>query len=134
MQDIIKDFISSKTENQRPVVTVRKTTKRSLIDEVVPNISQAGLGFDFASYLTTPVIKKKDVPEFMSRQPQALRDLYFAICCIPAASCDIERLFSTCGYIDSTRRGSLTSERLEERVLLKKNNAVIEEFKQNQNV
>jgi hypothetical protein len=137
VQDTIKEFILSKTEAELPTVpsVPKKNThvKISLVD-AEPDTSQAALGFDFVSYLNASVKRKKDVPGFVSRQPKALQDLYFAICCIPAASCDIERLFSTCGYIDSPRRGSLTPERLEQRVLLKKNNMVVKTFKENQMV
>jgi hypothetical protein len=87
-----------------------------------------------SAYLSCPVTESSHLKAFFSTQPSLLEKLYLRICCIPAASCEVERLFSVSGQVDSPRRTGLKSSNLASLVLLKKNSAVVEEFLQDENV
>lgn len=68
---------------------------------------------DMSTIYLNATVKRESVPEFfVQRQPVALQNLYFAICGIPAATSEVERLFSLCGHINSPRRSSFAPEHL----------------------
>lgn len=81
--------------------------------------------FDVNLYLSSP---SGPVQASLPRQLPIIQDLYYELCGIPATSSDVERLFSTCGYVNSQRRCSLKPESVEQQSLLKKNARVIENF------
>lgn len=86
--------------------------------------------FNLDRYLSEQV-SPDEVPSFLARQPKALQELYISICGIPAASSEVERLFSTCGQINSKLRCSMSSQNLEDRSLLKKNALSLAAFSEN---
>lgn len=67
-------------------------------------------------------------PSPLTHQLPIIQNLYYEICGIPATSSDVERFFSTCGYINSQRLSSLKPESVEESSILKKNAHVVNTF------
>lgn len=139
--EFAETFVQEKLEEPELEIVVRqpatKKARRSLMDRVFDTSSsplpppQDHSVFTIDAYLKTPFDEEEGVAAFLNQQPPAIKELYLSICGIPASSSEIERLFSTCGYINSKLRCSLKSENVEIRSLLKKNTAIVDIFLSN---
>jgi hypothetical protein len=124
-RDCVKNFIlsniSKTTTSQAP-----PTSTGGWWDKIDISHKEFASDFDLNHYLVSPVAT---VGSFLTHQPPIIRNLYLEICGIPATSSDVERLFSTCGYVNSPRRSSMNSESVEHQSLLKKNASLVEKFR-----
>lgn len=123
---IVKDFVSSKIAVSEANRANPTPANHPLHGVLCASVTTNSIPFDLNQYIHSPFVPP--VAQFFASQPSVFQELYLSICGIPAASSEIERLFSTCGYVNSKLRCSMKSENVEQRSLLKKNTAVIEEF------
>lgn len=134
VRDVVKKFLLSKiaeeSENVQPAIKTFASLHSLLEQNRDPHLSCDIPSFKLDAYLSEPVTSDQ-VPSFLARQPKVLRDLYLSICGIPAASSDVERLFSTCGIINSKLRCSMDPRNVEDRALLKKNASNLSDFAEN---
>jgi hypothetical protein len=89
--------------------------------------STSPVGFSLDAYLQKQFGENDSLLNWFSAYP-TLKDLYVAICHIPAASSEVERLFSTSGYITSKLRCSMRPDNVEQRSLLKKNHKLLKQY------
>eukprot|EP01127_Copromyxa_protea_P001356 TRINITY_DN1136_c0_g2_i2.p1 TRINITY_DN1136_c0_g2~~TRINITY_DN1136_c0_g2_i2.p1 ORF type:complete len:628 (+),score=121.92 TRINITY_DN1136_c0_g2_i2:553-2436(+) len=131
VQTEVRSFISSKLPTTPIAISKTQLPKHlSSLDKLLPCISAEPIcEFDFAAYICAPVTSSL---EFLSKQPLVLQELFLSVCGIPAASSEIERLFSTCGNVNSKLRCSLKPENVERESMLKKNSQKIKDFREAQ--
>ena len=106
------------TTTTTPSTSTTTTPNNRFLDKMLGKNICPVERFDIDAYLCAPV------PNFqlwMSSLPKPLQSWYFRICGIPAASCDVERFFSTCGFINSKLRSAMKPENLEQNTILKYN-------------
>lgn len=127
VQKDIRSFIVSKLD--LPPVPNRiqnQSPHMASLGQMLPcTLSVPTSQFDFDAYVATV---PQSSAEFLAKQPAIIRELYISVCGIPAASSEIERLFSTCGNVNSKLRCSLKPENVERQSLLRKNAEKIKIF------
>jgi len=130
VKTIISRFVMSKvTVKSTQSITVSESVSKSGLHGLLPSIPSSikpPSTFNIDAYVNVPIGSSAE--QFLSCQPVELQELYFEVCGIPAASSDIERLFSACGFINSKLRTSVKPENLEQQSLLKKNWSIIKDF------
>jgi hypothetical protein len=132
VQKALEEYLSQKLNHthQAIVQTTTATTTSSILDwsyDGLPPIADSP--FNLSKYINSSFEQYPTVSSFLAEYPRYFSELYLSICGIPAASSEIERLFSTCGFINSKLRCSMTPANLEQRCLIKKNTHVTESFK-----
>lgn len=135
VREEVEKFVLSKVKEFDKVQNGEKVTTpavylHNFLDEDDYDSAQDGEAFNLDLYVSqsAKIRQPEAVPPFLSQQHQVIRELYIAICGIPAASSEIERLFSTCGFINSKLRCSMNPQNVEDRSLMKKNALSLEEF------
>lgn len=131
IQGAVRSFISKTALSLAPPPTPQKETLSQFSDTSLGQMLPCTpwgqtVNFDIDAYIIAPAPSPVD---FIAKQPIFIQELYLAVCGIPASSSEIERLFSTCGNVNSKLRCSLKPENVERRSLLKKNGEKIESYR-----